>query len=332
MQTYRTVLLLALLTLMASCASPDATRESTAWLTDPYSAYHQNLYLLAVGSGSTLQEAQNSASANMARIFSSQVSSDQTLRSQYMDYQNNDAYFSESTSDLLNITNVSSHQQLLNTRVLNTHQDDSQHYVLLGINRTETSLLIGSEISSNDANIRSLNSIINGTDSKTEQLSRINQASMLMEVNRNLIAQYDILSSFAYSDAADYNSMERNFEQIKKGIHFSVSGEEQAARSVISSLNSSGYTVSGEYADFEVFVAVDQHEAHLNRDDAVFMNWNVNIIITNLYDNDVNTYEAKGRSGTLSESLLQARVYDDINDEIRKTFSTFLTSQLFSQN
>lgn len=321
-----------LVLVFASCATQKSAEEPVKWLTDPYSAYNQNLYLLAVGSGGTLQEAQNSASANMARVFSSQVTSDQRLRSQYSDRQINDEYFSESTSNLLNITNVSSHQELLNTRVLQTHQDGIQHYVLLGINRLETSMIISDEIKAADSNIRSIHSIISGSDNKSEQLSYISKASLLIDVSRNLIAQYNILSNFGYSDHADYNSMLRNYEQIKKNTFFSVNGDEQTAGSIISALNGSGFTVSNDYSDYEVFVTVDKQKANLNRDDAVFMNWNLKVTITNLLDNNVNSFEARGRSGTLNESDLPNRVYTDINAEIRKSFNNFLSTQLFSLN
>ena len=41
------------------------------WVNDPYTSFSEEQYLLAVGSGNTQQEAQNSALGNLSRIFQS---------------------------------------------------------------------------------------------------------------------------------------------------------------------------------------------------------------------------------------------------------------------
>ncbi len=93
---------------------------SPDWVANPKSAYPENQYLVAVGEGDTRRAAENSAAANLARIFEAHIESDERI----LDQSRETDHSFERTTDFTADINILSSQTLYNIQHAEAWQDD----------------------------------------------------------------------------------------------------------------------------------------------------------------------------------------------------------------
>lgn len=309
------------------------------WVNDPYTEFSQDRFLLAVGSGSTQQEAQNSALANLSRIFQSNIESEQKLIDEFREYTENNEISSEYTSQLLTVTHVGSSQNLINTKILKTHDSKARVYALAGMERLETARIYSSEISRNEMRINNLTEMAENESSMLLKLGYVKKALMLAEVNMNLIAQKNVIQRGATSSELEQqsrNGLQQWYNEIKKNIKVYISENNSLPGKIntaaTNAFDTSGFSVvANKPALLFATVSFSTEEVDLQRENAAFVRWNLQISITDERNNtELDTYSAEGREGALSYKEAKFRAVTEASDKIESEFTKFIDQQLLS--
>jgi len=338
-------IILASCLLFTACsveAQKTITTELPPWVNSPYSEFSENQYLLAVGSGTSQQEAQNSALANLSRIFKSKVETSQQLIDDFREYAQDDSFSSERSTQLLTITSVGSSQNLLNTKILKIHQTPSLFYALAGMERFETATIYSSEIADNEMHIRDLLRQAEEVDHKLYKIGYLKKAQILAEANANLSAQLSILTGGQDADAdtdkqqliAEVNDKLNKIKQRTRVI-ISYPGNVSSSiqNSVANAFGNNGFTVI-QAGDEDIYSRVQftTNPTSLNRSNAKFVRWDLEITAREaLRGADLNTFTASGREGALTLDDAIRRAEEAAIRHIEDEFVPFINQEYLSK-
>src|SRR5690606_15182035 len=117
-------------------------------------------YLLAIGSGSDAQAAQNNAMMNLSRIFQQDINADQSLLEEIKEVSKNGKLAAvDEASQLINTIRIGTKQEIKNAKILESYTaKDGQVTILAGIERKPTAQLYQAEIEKNESQIVDLES------------------------------------------------------------------------------------------------------------------------------------------------------------------------------
>lgn len=328
---------------VSGCGSSRSTAGGglPPWVDNPSASYSESRYLMAVGSGSSLDRAHENALGNLARIFQAEITASRQLIDEFVETAQNDNLGFEQTSRLLNITRVGSQQDLINTRILISElATNGTYYALAGMNRLETSRIYNQEITTNELQINEYES---NTEDETELLNRLillKKALILAEVNENLARQRNILMGGASDRALNtvtLNRIRENFRGVQQQVPVAVVSD-SAPNSIIAAITAvfqrEGFlTTSDGTAVLEVTVDYRYGEADLNREETEFVQWELIIDILNKNANrSFNTYITGGRDGAFSYNDAVMRASASAREQIDTDFRQFLSRELFAFN
>ena len=258
---------------------------------------------------------------------------------EFREYSKNNETSSEYTSQLLTVTNVGSSQNLINTKVLKTHNANQTVYALAGMERFETSRIYSNEINQNELQINNLKELARNESSLLLKLGYVKQALMLANVNMNLIAQKNVIQSGAASSDLEQqsrNELKEWFNNLKKKTKVYISSQDHVPTTITSALvnafDNSGFTVVKEKPALLIAdVIFKTNEADLQRKNAVFVNWNLQISMTDEQSNtDIRTYRTEGREGALSLKEAELRARKEASEKIESDFTQLIDHQLLS--
>lgn len=336
------LLLLATCLLCTTCsveAQKSISSELPPWVNSPYSSFSENQYLLAVGSGTSQQEAQNGALANLSRIFKSKVETNQQLIDDFREYAQDASFSSERSTQLLTITRVGSSQNLLNTKILKIHQSAGQFYALAGMERFETATIYSSEIADNEMQIRNLLKQAEDADHKLYKIGYLKKAQILAEANANLSAQLSILTG-GQAETMDQeriiSDINTRLSNIKKQTRVIISypGDVSSPihKSVANAFSNSGFTII-QAGDEDIYARLQftTSPTSLNRPNAEFMRWQLEITARDAIKGaELSTYTASGREGALTLDDALRRAEEAARKQIDEQFETFINQKYLS--
>lgn len=320
-----------------SCAS---TSRTPAWLTSPGDVYPENQYLTAIGSGNSLQAAQNNAIANLARIFRADVRADQTLVDDYIETMRNEDVDLERVTSLISTTRIESNMEMLNVQTYETHRSGDTYYVLSGFERLRTSTIYSREMTNNEMQIDELRSRVSAEQSIIRKMALLRSALIVSEVNENLSKQRDQILNRSVpfnSEVEQRLEIEREIEELSRQATIRLRtaddfpGElEGAMKSVFQEM---GFTIGESVTDplLDVHAQFIVEDTDLGRDDAVFKHWSVIIDITdNQTRTDFRQFFHEDRAGAASEDQATRRSARDARNVIERPFKSFVDQQLRS--
>jgi len=297
------------LTACVAEAQKKIQQDIPPWINDPYATFSEDEYLLAVGSGSTQQEAQNNALANLSKIFQSNIETSQKMIDDFTELSQNNSYISERSTQLLTVTRVGSSQNLINTKIIKMHQSNDRFYALAGMERFDTSRIYSSEIADNEIQINNLISQAENEDNALYKLGYLKKALILAEVNLNLASQKRIIQGMGSSDMHQitHNRVSKMFNDAKKNTKVAINFDNEThhiVRSgIVNALDISGLTVTNSLpSQLIANVTFTTERTNLNRRNAEFSRWNLSISFENARNEPLYTYTANGREGGLSYS------------------------------
>lgn len=337
-------ILLMITVLIAGCGSSKSTSENgiPGWVVNPDDYYSEQQYLMAVGSGSTLNEARSDAFSSLSQIFKMDVDATEILNSESIDQQINGEIFSESTSELLNNIRIGTNQELMNTTILVSEMDDyGTYHALAGMDRMETGRIYSSEISSNDLKLLDFEEQADNENNTLQKLILLKKAKTLAELNEVLTQQLNIIRSGTASlDMASQkvSRINEKFRKVQESANVylrseNVSDMVQAAITGVFQKNGFSLTENRQNAILEANVNYNRAAANLNRDDAEFVKWELIIEINDLQSNrSFQTYSAEGRDGAPSYNDALKRADFTARKKIESEFNTFLNKELLANN
>lgn len=325
-----------------STQKPVQSKPLPAWVDNPSGTYDEDTYLLAVGSGSTLKEAQEDARGSLSRIFQSEINATQQLIDEFIETSKNDEFSSERSAKLLNMTRIGTNQELMNTQILESDvAGNGTYYALAGMNRSESSRIYNQEISNNELKI---NEYENNAEKETDVLQKLillKKALVLARVNENLSRQRNIILrgvSDRELNTMALNRIQEKFRTVREQAPVTIKTE-NASEIIVSSIagvfQKAGFSVANgtQQAVLEVNVDYQSQKAELNRENAEFVKWELIInIVNNQSDQSFKTFIVEGRDGALSYADALKRADYAARGKIETDFESFLNQELLALN
>lgn len=330
--------------LLIGCSSSKKTsgNSTPAWVTNPANEYNENQYLMAVGSGSTLREAQTDAFSRLSQIFQMDIDATEQLNSETIDRNINNNLYSESTSKLLNNVRIGTNQELMNTTILDSDVDKyGTYYALAGMDRAESSRIYKQEISNNSIKINEYEKSADNEQNILQKLILLTKAQAVASANVMLSKQLNIIMGGAGTGGEATQTLTqiqekfRNTQQLANVAVQTENATETVKSAVTGVLQNAGFNITPnkDEAILAVNLNFQTQEADLNRDDAEFVKWELMIEVTDLQTNrSFKTFIAEGRDGAPSYADALKRADFTAKAKIQKDFNTFLNNQLLQLN
>ena len=341
------IVLCAISALLAwGCGSPKNASSGNNgipnWVNNPGSEFNEQKYLMAVGSGSTLNEARGDAFASLSQIFQMDIDATEQVTSEFIDRNINNQLYSESTSQLLNNIKIGTNQELMNTTILTSEVDKfGTYHALAGMDRAESSRIYSQEISNNNIKINEFEQNAANEGNILQKLVLLKKAQAIAAANEILTRQLNIIRGGAGTGGEATEMLVRLQEKFRTAqqkaiVRLASENATSTVRAAVASvLQNAGFTLSESMGNAILAVNVNYltQKADLNRDDAEFVKWELIIEVNDLQTNrSFKTYMTEGRDGAPSYADALKRADFTARSKIEKDFNTFLNNELLQIN
>ncbi len=217
--------------LLAGCAAapktPEAMQDKFLNSIDGAGKFPEEDYLSALGSGDTYEDAKRMAQANLAKIFSVDVSAKSKTLQKYAEILNADGVQQEQSASQESSVETSTNQRLVNVKFAGKYKDDKNKvHTLAYIDRRETAKIYEQRISDNEDNLRVF--VQKGRKSKDiiQKYSCYKAALAYSKINRSLLEKLQVISP---KDAQmniqtySYSKLATGVRELSKKITYVVS-------------------------------------------------------------------------------------------------------------
>ena len=327
------MMFLAVAVLLLSCgAKPPAERSAVPqdgrpeWVNNPDLKYPSKKYLTAIGVGDTRTAAEDNARGNLAKIFQADIRVDQTMMRNILE---NDTELKESMQMLTN-TNVQSNQTLKNIKMGDAwfSPNEGRYYVIAYLDRFETARIYSEEMDKNEMIARNAYQNAVSESKLLKKYSYLKKAQNALTLNDLLASQLLIINpNMPYNAPAELkNNVNKALDETRSQITCYVEVEGDLKEDVTAALK--------ELLAKFMFPVIDRPEnakLHFSAKNSlkpvelnapgVYFTYNLSI---NLKDNmngqTLETFNATGREGQISESGAKKRVSMAIHNKILKDY------------
>ena len=294
-----------------------------AWLDNPEKQYPNSDYITAVGSGDTRKDAENSAAANLSKIFEARIKSVETINARYVELMKSPNQSSlESETNINKNTSVSSEQTLYNIRYAESYTDqEGRVYVLAVIERQPTAEIYGEKYEQNDSRIAHYVEQSTRTGDPVMKYAYLNAAFVFSNVNQTLSQQLLIIdpgrtispkSGYTLDSVAELSSAAR--ESLPFSIAMTGEEHEKVTDMVRGTLSTLGFEISDKGV-LNVQGTSDIRKIDMNSDQK-FVRWSYSIAILDSHQNVVISLSENGREGHLNYEEAAARALRTMKEKI----------------
>ena len=336
------ILIPAVLLISACGSSKNAANSIPDWALNPNDHPQSQQYLMAVGTGSTLDDASKSAYSNLAQIFQMDIEGSEELITEVFESYSNNQVFTEGTSRLLNNIRIGTNQQLINSSILEAQVGpDATYYALAGMHRMETSRIYSQEISSNIMRLDEMETQADEESNILNKLMLLKNARILAMANLNLSKQQNILmrgSSDTNLPAQRLSRLEDKFNDARQKATYVISAS-NATPTIISAVSEvfqgEGFSSieNKNQAILDVNIRYQTQKMEMNRENTEFVKWELIIEVKDLQaDRSFKTYIIEGRDGALSFEDALRRADFTARNKINLDFRKFINQQLLASN
>jgi hypothetical protein len=329
-----------LVLLLIGCASnPPDTRTGNLpeWVENPDAVYPKSLYLTAVSSGSSLDEARQRSIASLSNIFSVNVKLDRRILEAYSEQKKRDEEMDwEHSVNLVNRSVLTSDNELINVRTGKTYFDErtATFYVLSVISKAETEMLYLEEIQKNDRSLVSFYQEAELAENKISKLIYLKKCMEIIKISEALRSIHTILSLTGDTPALPVpkENIQVELQKLKNTIvaKIETSGSEKEKlsaylREVVDQI---GFSTGEENPDIIIMGNLDIKSLDFPRE-GEFVRWELTVDVTNSKTgNTMNTYTASAREGHVSRESVKGRALDKVKEELNNNFYEHFASFL----
>ncbi len=329
-----------LILLFAGCASNpqiSGTGGLPDWVENPDALYPKSLYLTAVSSGSSLDEARQRSIGSLSNIFSVNVKLDRRILEAYSEEKKRDEEMDwEHSVNLFNRSVLTSDNELINVRTGKTHFDErtATFYVLSVISKGETEMLYLDEIQKNDRSLVNFYREAGLADNKISKLIYLKKCMEVVKIGEALRSIHRILSLMGDTPALPVpkENIQVELQELKNKIvaKIETSGSEKEKlssylREVVDQI---GFSTGEENPDIIVKGNLDIKSLDFPRE-GEFVRWELIVDVTNATTgNTMNTYTSSAREGHVSRESVKGRALDKVKEELNNNFYKNFTSFL----
>lgn len=345
-KTYIVFLIILHLLCIISCASapPPKSNISTSsdfpeWINNPNSLYPDSRYIVGVGSGDTRQAAEKDAVGNIAKVFQSAITVDQTVVENYLEVEENSQSSASFSSQMLNRTSVTSQQDLKNIKIDKIHfsSKDGLYYVLAYLNRAETALLYEQDIKNNDGKIVKYFSNYKSSHNKLNKYGNLAKCKTITAINDVLRNQYQVLTKgqAEVPVTIPISEIDKSMTDLLNTITIALYPSKDTAPEVGDFLKEVvgkiGFKMVNTQGDFSMNYSLNIEPTNINRENLVAYNWKLTIDVKdNVNKYSLKTFNLNKRSTAISEEEARSRILrtvkEQLNNQFYKEFKKYLNS------
>lgn len=336
------VLYLFALLLVSACAS---TKQNSlpGWVNNPGSAYDEDVYMVAVGSGSSLRAAQDNGYDNLARRFKVDIESVTELNNRYVSERSNTGLEYSNTSDLNQKIQTSVNTTIQNAQMYKSfyYKPELTHYAIVGFERRETALLLRRQISDNVMRIESIYKQADEEKDPVKTLSLLYEARELSYENQALELQRNIISGMNSPSLEGFNQDELDFKiskALSEAVVF-VSATNPESKTFIPTLQeaftSMGFQTSDNPsgANISATISTELTPVESKREDAEFVAWQVVIEALNINSNELYTeFEKTSRDASQSKEMAMKIAEKYLREAILTDFTKHFEKNVLSSS
>jgi hypothetical protein len=321
-----------------SNASSTKINNLPEWVENPDALYPKRLYLTAVSSGSSLDEARQRSIGTLSSIFSVNVKLDRRILEAYSEEKKKDQEMDwEHSVNLVNRSVLTSENELINVRTGKTYFDEktATFYVLSIISKAETEMLYLEEIQKNDKSLLSFYEEADLAENKITKLIYLKKCLEIIKIGEALRSIHRILSLMGDTPPLPIPKedilvkLQELKNTIVAKIETSGSEKEKLASYLREVVNQIGMSAGKQNPDIIIKGNLDIAPLEFPRE-GEFVRWELTIDVTNaMTGNTMNTYTASAREGHVSRESVKGRALDkvkqELNDNFYENFTTFLS-------
>jgi hypothetical protein len=321
----------------ASSAPGTGVNNFPEWVENPDALYPKKLYLTAVSSGSTLDEAKQRSIGSLSSIFSVNVKLDRRILEAYSEEKKKDREMDwEHSVNLVNRSVLTSENELINVRTAKTYFDEktATFYVLSIISKAETEMLYLEEIQKNDKSLVSFYQEADLSENKITKLIYLKKCMEIVKIGEALRSIHRILSLMSDTPPLPIPKEDILVElqalknTIVAKIETSGSEKEKLSSYLREVVNQIGMSAGEQNPDIIIKGNLDIAPLEFPRE-GEFVRWELTIDVTNsITGNTMNTYTASAREGHVSAASVKGRALDKVKEELNNNFYENFTAFL----
>lgn len=312
--------------MLLSCAAHAKKKKDKRpqWLDDPKSEYSESMYLSAIGEADSRSMAENMAAGNLAKIFESNVKTDETYSQRYEELTKDGQTSYQDQSNISKNVNIQSGQTLINVEFGESYTNSmGRVFVIAYINRMKTGEIYEQKITENAAKIENYLKMADESSDLLFQYAALGAAAAISTNNEILLDQLNIifpagkdLIEINYNHADLMKKSAETAQQISFEIKIKNDEENKITILVEELMNDLGFVLSQEYLLY-VDGTVLFEETDLQREEK-FVRYELQLQVSDLYDNTILTLDEKGREGHISYPEAKARAIRSVEKKIKK--------------
>ncbi|MEN8254054.1 MAG: LPP20 family lipoprotein [Verrucomicrobiota bacterium] len=312
------VYLCASVVLISGCIS--LSGGTPDWVANPKSAYPESHYLVAVGEGDTRRAAENSAAANLSRIFEAHIESDERL----LDQSRETGKGFERTTDFTADINILSAQTLYNIQHAEAWQDGKGRvHAVAYLDRRETAAIYRDKIDEQTTRVNFLLAQAEQTNDLLKKYATLRAANRHAAEAKYLLRQLKVIHPRSVPGATPgytENNIRKALAETAKQIRVQIGVEgddDQRMTSVLEELITRYGFVVGTSAVLEIDGRVAVNDTGQRTADLVFVRYELVVQIKNAAGNVLVSANEKGREGHVSLSEARVRSFRTLENAIK---------------
>ncbi len=279
------------------------------WLANPKSVYPESTYLVAVGSGDTRRAAENSAAANLSRIFEAHIESDERLLDKTHETTKNIERSTDFTSDI----NILSSQTLYNIQHAEAWKDDKGRYHAVAyLERRETAAIYRDKVDEQTTRVNFLLASADNTDDLLKKYATLRTANRHAREADSLLRQLKVIHSPSVAGSTPSYSINKLRKTLagtakKITVQINVDGDDQRRMTNTLETFITGYGFAvGQPTVLDIGGRVAVTDTGERNQDLVFVRYELSLHIKDVEGNILVAINDKGREA--HKSLEQARI------------------------
>jgi hypothetical protein len=190
-----------------------ATAQKPDWLQGSSKQYPQQLYLVGVGSGKTLEAAENQARASIAKTFKIDINATTGVQSSEVLKQNKDGITAESQERTVTDVEVGVRKTMEGIEIAEVHEEAGITYALAVLKRSSAAAILEDQVHRLDEDIVMLGKSADEETDKIERLRLLLRRKNQMGVRDELNTDYRIVDIANQSIPAPF-SIEKEKSKI----------------------------------------------------------------------------------------------------------------------
>lgn len=310
-----------------------AFRGQPDWVRNPQSVYPEKEYLACVGEGDTRRAAENSASANLSRIFESQIQSDERLAEHSYETTTNFERKTDYDQDI----NILSKQTLHNIKYAEAWTDpQGRVHAVAYMQRRSTAALYRDKITDKNKRITYLINRAESTEDILQRYALLRAAVQENTINQQLLSQLNVIHSpsvAAVSPSYAKDELRRKLAETAKNIrvHISIEGDSQRmlSASIEQMITQYGFVLD-QPAVLTLSGKVSVEDTGQRKADMLFARYELTVHLNDQSGTTLVSIHEKGREGHFNMPELKIRAFRTMEKRILSECKSRLDAHFLS--